>query len=96
MAKGGHIFTSTELVECSDSTPTKEEILCEEEKSKAILLLKNADNKRFGSLAKNLKDGSYLDCDEYHTMVASMYELMTKHSGVLGSQQRKGTNRNFL
>ena len=89
MAKGGHIFASPELVECSNSTPTKEEILREEEKSKVILLLKNADDKRFGSLAKNLKDGSYLARDEYPTTVASMYELMTKHSGVLGSQQRK-------
>mgnify|MGYP003321274356 CR=1 FL=1 len=96
MAKGGHIFASPELVECSNSTLTKEEILREEEKSKAILLLKNADDKRFGSLAKNLKDGSYLACDKYPTTVASMYELMTKHSGVLGSQQRKGTDRNFL
>ena len=93
MAKGGHIFASLELLESNNPTPTKQEILREEEKSKAILLLKNADDKRFGNLMKNLKDGSYLSRDEYPTTVASMYELMTKHLGILGNQQQKRTNK---
>ena len=95
MAKGGHIFLSPELVEGSGTALTNEEILCEKEKSKAILLLKNADDKRFGSLAKSLKEGSYLSRDEYPTTVASMYELMTKHSGILDGQQRKKSDRFF-
>ena len=72
MAKGGHIFASPELVKSSDSMPSKEEQLREEEKSKMILLLKNSDDKRFGSLARNLNDGSYLSCDKYPTTVATM------------------------
>ena len=86
MEKGRHIFASPELVKSSGSTPSKEDLLREEERSKVILLLKNSDDKRFGSLAKSLKDGSYLSQDEYPITVSVMYKLMVTHLGVLGNQ----------
>ena len=58
-----------------------------------FLLLKKSDDKRFGSILKSLKEGSYLSRDEYPVTSSAIYELMVKHSGLLGSQQRRGNER---
>ena len=63
-----------------NNDPTDDEIKAEEDKMQAILLLKNADEKRYGGLSKSLKEGSFLARDEYPISIASMYELMVKYS----------------
>ena len=60
--------------------PIDDEIKAEEDKIQAILLLKNADEKRYGELSKSLKEGSFLARDEYPISIAFMYELMVKCS----------------
>ena len=62
----------------------------EEERSKAILLLKLADEGRYGALSNSLKEGTFLGRDEYPTTVATMYELITKHSGPISGQRSQG------
>ena len=42
--------------------------------------LKNADEKDYGGLSKSLKEGSFLANNEYLISIASMHELMVKHS----------------
>ena len=59
-----------------DDVPTKEEVLIEEEKTKAVLLLRNADPKQYGDLAARLKEGMALERDEYSTTMGAMYGLM--------------------
>ena len=56
------------------------------------MLLKFADEGRFGSLSNSLKEGTFLDQDEYPTTVATMYELMTKHSGAISGQTDRLSN----
>ena len=55
LIKGAHIFFSPSLPskECVDSTIMA--IAAEEDRNKAILLLKNANEARFGSLLSKLK-----------------------------------------
>ena len=66
----------------------------EEERLKAVLLLKLADEGRYRSLSNSLKEGTFLDRDEYTTTVASMYEPMTKHSGAIsGERNQPSSNR---
>ena len=60
--------------------PTDDEIKIEEDKMQAILLLKNADEKRNGGISKSMKEGSFLARDEYSITIASMYELMVNYS----------------
>ena len=60
--------------------PTDDEIKIEEDKMQAILLLKNAVEKRYGGLSKSLNEGSFLKRDESPTTIASMYELIVKYS----------------
>ena len=62
----------------------------EEERSKAILLLKLSGEGRYGALSSSLKEGTFLDREEYPTAVATMYELMTKHSGAITGQRAQG------
>ena len=62
-----------------DDDPTDDKIKADEDKMQAILLLKNADEKRYGGLSKSLKEGSFLARDEYPISIVSMYELMVKY-----------------
>ena len=80
LTKGDHIFYSPGLtgVERLDAKLSK--IREEEERNKAIFLLKNSDNNRFGSLTAKLKESSFLERDEYPTTISSMFELMAKYN----------------
>ena len=70
---GKHIFLSPILLAAGDiSTLTDEEIADEQEWSKAIILLKCADEARYGKLIQNLKEGAYVDRDEYLTSIATV------------------------
>ena len=77
---GKAFFYSRGIVTKDNDDLTDKEIKAEEDKMKAILLLKNADEKRYGGLSKSLKEGSFLARDEYPISIASMYELMVKYS----------------
>ena len=90
---GDHVFFSPKLAEGEKHEMHQDDIEKEEERSKAVLLLKLADEGRYGTLSNSLKEGIFLDRDEYPTTVASMYKLMTKHSGVI-TGQRHQTNNN--
>ena len=77
---------------------TTTEINDQEEMHKAILLLMNLDMGRYKKLSTNLQDGTYLSRDEYPTTIASMYELMIKHSrsisnAPIGRQEREITRK---
>ena len=97
LAKGDHIFCLDELLlRAYGDTPTDCEIETEKERCKAILLLKNSDDKRYGDLAQRLRKGSYLARNEYPEPVASMYKLMAKHAGhVTNVQPRKRAGMTF-
>ena len=56
-------------------------------------LLKNSDEKRHGTLAKNLREGSYLSQNEYPQTVAAMYEFNVKHSRHLRNEERSEPRR---
>ena len=59
--------------DCDD--PTNDKIKAEKNKMQAILLLKNADEKRSGGLSKSLTEGIFLAREDYPISIASMYEL---------------------
>ena len=61
---GKDIFCSKGIMTKDNDDPTGDEIKAVENKIQAILLLKNADEKRHGGLSKSLKDGSFLARDE--------------------------------
>ena len=58
MAKGGHIFCSHELVSTDEDAvdPTDHQIVEEEEKFKAAILLRRSDETRYKDLCSSLKD----------------------------------------
>ena len=93
LTSGDHIFFSPKLAEGERHEIHQDDIEKEEERSKAVLLLKLADEGRYRTLSNSLKEGTFLDRDEYPTTVARMYELMTKHSGAI-TGQRQQTNNN--
>ena len=91
LAGGAHLFFSPELAG-ADETITDEEKESEIDRSKAILLLKCAYNVRYGGLSDKLREGTYLDRDEYPRSIAMMYDLMTKVS--TSSQMRNFPSQN--
>ena len=74
-----------------EGKPTDQEINDEEEASMALLLLKNSDPKRYSSISKKLREGTFLSRDEYPVTVSTMYELMTNHDKLYHTQ---GSNSN--
>ena len=94
LAKGDHIFCSDELLlRAYGDKPSDTEIEAEKDRSKAVLLLKNSDDRRFGGLAQRLREGSYVSRDEYPKTVAGMYELMVKHAGHVANEQGQAGKR---
>ncbi len=92
LAGGAHLFFSPELAG-ADDTITDEEKDSEIDQSKAILLLKCADDVRYGDLSDKLREGTYLDRDEYPRSIAMMYDLMTKVNA--SSHMRSFPSRQF-
>ena len=91
---GDHVFFSPKLAEGERHDMHQDDIEKEDERSKAVLLLKLADEGRYGTLSNSLKEGTFLDRDEYPTIVATMYKLMTNHSGAItGQRHQANTNR---
>ena len=74
--------------------PTDDEIATETDRFKAMLLLKNADEKRYGGLVSRFKEGASLGRNEYPKTIADMYELMFSHCPDLPSNNSNNNNRN--
>ena len=91
---GKYIFASLIISGLPIEEMTTEELDEEIDKSKAIILLKCADESRFNPLAKRLKEATYLDQDEYPTSLATMYELMTKSYSNIQSTTNNNNSRN--
>ena len=70
---GKDFFCSKGIVTKDNDDPTDDEIKTEEDKMQAILLLKNADEKRYGGLSKSLKEGFFLVRNEYPITIAYIH-----------------------
>ena len=72
----------------------------EEDKFKAVIFLKRADEGRYKKLMSDLKEGSHLGRDEYPKSVAGDFDLLNRASGQLdkynpqhqGASHRSGGN----
>ena len=91
---GKHIFASPTISGLSIEEMSLEELEEEVDKSKAIILLKYADESRFNALSKRLKEAIYLDRNEYPTSLATMYKLMTKSCSNIQSNNSNNNSRN--
>ena len=56
LSRGANVFCCTELMDKAGSSPTPDEISAESDRFKAMLLLKCADDKRYGGLTSDLKN----------------------------------------
>ena len=63
------------------------------EKLKAMIMLKRADNKRFGDLKKRLREASDVGRDEYPTTVAGAYDLLVRTQDQIRVSYEKSNNR---
>ena len=79
LTKDNHIFYSPGLTGIEKSRAKPENIIKEEQRNKALLLLRNSDENRYKGLAEELRKSTILDRDEYPTTLANMYEVMAKY-----------------
>ena len=79
LTKGDHIFYSPGMTGKERGDHNKESILEEEERNKALLLLRNSDDNRYKGLMDELRKSALLERDEYPTTIADMYEVMMKY-----------------
>ena len=91
---GKHIFALPIISGLPIEEMTIEELDEEMDKSKAIILLKCADEFRFSALAKRLKEATYLDRDKCLTSIVTIYELMTKSCSNIQSSASNNNSRN--
>ncbi len=78
LTKGSHIFYSPDLTGVERTAASQANIQAEEERNKAILLLRNADNTRYKGLVNELRKSALLERDKYPTTIANMYKVMVK------------------
>ena len=78
----------------ANEVPTTEEIDAESDRFKAMLLLKSVDEKRYGGLVSDLKNGAALGRNEYPVTVSDMYELICTHCSSQPSNLRRNNNYN--
>ena len=89
-------MASPEITGITINDLSKEEIVEEMERSKAIILLKYADENRFSTLANRLREGTYLNRDEFPTSVATVCKLMTQFCGFIQGPPANMNNRNRM
>ena len=94
LSRGANVFCCTELMDKVGSSPTPDEISAESDRFKAMLLLKCADDKRYGGLSSDLKNGAALGRNEYPVKVSDMYELMCSHCPSQPTGPRRNNNNN--
>eukprot|EP00957_Ditylum_brightwellii_P149142 11357723-Ditylum_brightwellii.AAC.1 len=81
-----HIICSPELMEIAGSDPTDAEKKTEEEKFKAMLLLKRLDPVCYNDLVEELCRSVTVGRDEYPETTPTMYDLIMRRSGTFDSQ----------
>ena len=94
LSHGDHIFCSKDIMDKAGTDPTSEEIKQEKNRFKAMLLLRNSDDRRYGGLSNRLKEGAALGRNEYPRTMEDMYELMTTQCPDQGSSTRGNNNNN--
>ena len=75
-----YVFFSPKLTKVDKHNLDQYKVEEEEERSKAVLLLKLSDEGKYKSRFNSVKEGAFLDRDEYSTTVATMYTSMIRHS----------------
>ena len=82
LAGGSYVLASSDLIEMSRLTPTKQEESIEHEKFLGVLLLLNLDSSHYASLNKELVYSAQLGIDNYSKSSSSTYELLCYRSGL--------------
>ena len=72
-----------------------EEIVREEDKFKAMIMLKRSDDSRYKNLMSDLKSGAHLGRDEYPKSVAAAHDLMNRSSGQM-EKHNSNSNTNII
>ena len=94
-AGGKHILCSPELVEAVDKDNiTDKEKEVEENKFKAIILLKRSDPNRYGAFLTELQNSAHLDRDEYPVSEVAALDLMIRRSGSFTTNLIQHVGRN--
>ena len=94
LAQGELAFCHFNIMAKQDEWPDREEMAAEADRFKAILLLRSADEQRFGGLASRLAEGASLGRNEYPTTIGDMYELMCEHCPDQPSTRTNNNNNN--
>jgi hypothetical protein len=94
LAQGANVFYSTEVMDKEDDDPIAEEEKVEAQRFKAMLLLKNAHENRFGGLGSRLREITTLGRNEYPRNVPDMYELMVAECTIQPRRDGNGNNSN--
>ena len=76
LVHGSHVFCSHAIIDKAAAIPTAEEIAVEEERFKAMLLLHNADEKRYGQLRERFRENALIGINKYPKTISLMYELI--------------------
>ena len=96
MVEGGHILCSPKTIDEKNTVSTDNEVKIEEDKFKAMCLLKSSDQVRFEDLQDKLCHSAYFRRDEYPSTTAGTYNLSVRHSDTIqgeiqgGHRQRQG------
>ena len=93
LAGGGHLFVLPVITGEKIENMTEAEITEETEKSHATLLLLCSDDTRYGDLVASLNSGTLRGRDEYPETLASIYQLMIKHSSALQNLHGQASSR---
>ena len=74
---GNHVMSSPDIMRnIKTNTLSAADIIAEEQRTKAMMLILGADPTRFQSLQESLEEGVLLGRDEYPVSVTQAYELM--------------------
>ena len=99
---GGEDFLySREISAAMDpDAPIMAEMVAEEQKMKAMLMILRADQSRYGDLQDSLFEGMYKGCDEFPRTLVEAYDLLQRISNDIyqknAQSQSKGTKRSFF
>ena len=95
---GSDFLYSREISSAMDSDdPDASKMLVEEQKLKAMLMILQADQVRYGELQDSLFEGTYKGRDEFPRTVVDAYDLLQRISNNIyqKANQSKQNNRRF-
>ena len=91
---GGHgVLCSYKLLDISPAFATEKDIMEEVERFKAMIMIRRADNSRFGDLKNSLDASTYLGRDEYPINTTTAYDLLQSTSSTVEGQQNGSRTR---